>query len=186
MNEATERNISRLPVFGTTLTGIAWMRPRCYELAARPACRHVQPGTTNPLTLVASVRPQAVFTAASEAAATYVVNVWISAASKAVMPDEGVHAAARRRAALGRPNLLDLRLQRVTGISLERVDRDGTAIDFDKLIQDTIDLLEGRTEAFADAASCRSESATYSSTASLLRMRPCESNRITTRRLRFG
>jgi len=44
---------------------------------------------------------------------------------------------------------------RLTGTSLEGIDRHGAAIDFDKLIQDAIDLLEGRTDAFADADEAR-------------------------------
>ena len=49
---------------------------------------------------------------------------------------------------------------RLTGTSLQGVDRQGGTIDFDKLIQDAIDLLEGRTDAFADADEARDQETT--------------------------
>ncbi|HEY0879283.1 MAG TPA: RecQ family ATP-dependent DNA helicase [Zeimonas sp.] len=44
---------------------------------------------------------------------------------------------------------------RLTGTSLSGADLRGATIDFDRLLRDAVDLLEGRTEAFADADEAR-------------------------------
>jgi len=44
---------------------------------------------------------------------------------------------------------------RLTGTSLAATDRQGGAVDFDRLLQDAVDLLEGKSDAFGDADELR-------------------------------